>query len=147
MLRTLTLLVFVIHSEDDFSIFKMIEEQAKSHDIKFLLAELAPEPGLLLSDKIDRLMRESNLVLVIWSTTGQTSIWVNQEIGFVKALNKRIIPFVETGVQPKAFLVGLEWIEYNKDQPEKGIARLIDWLVKEQKKYLVTPLEPVFIFG
>jgi hypothetical protein len=131
----LTLLVFVIHSEDDFPIFKMVEEQAKSHDIKFLLAELMPEPGLLLTNKIDRLLRESNLVLVIWSKTGQDSIWVNQEVGFVKALNKRIVPFIETGVQPQAFLVGLEWIEYNKDQPEKGIVRLIDWLVNEQKKY------------
>lgn len=131
----MTLLVFVIFAEEDFYVFEKIREYAKEYDIKFQLAELLPEPEFSLTSKIDELIRDSNLVLVIWSKKSQSSVWVNQEIGFARALNKRIIPFVETGVATKGFLIGLEWIEFNGDQLEMGVKELVEYLEYYRKKF------------
>jgi len=131
----MTLLVFVIFAEDDFYIFEKIREYAKEYDIKFQLAGLLPEPEFSLTSKIDELIRDSNLVLVIWSKKSQSSVWVNQEIGFARALNKRIIPFVETGVSTKGFLIGLEWIEFNGDQLEMGVKELVEYLEYYREKF------------
>lgn len=131
----MTLLVFVIFAEEDFYVFEKIREYAKEYDIKFQLAELLPE--FSLTSKIDELIRDSNLVLVIWSKKSQSSVWVNQEIGFARALNKRIIPFVETGVATKGFLIGLEWIEFNGDQLEMGVKELVEYLEYYRKKFFI----------
>jgi len=131
----MTLLVFVIFAEEDFYVFEKIREYAKEYDIKFQLAELLPE--FSLTSKIDELIRDSNLVLVIWSKKSQSSVWVNQEIGFARALNKRIIPFVETGVSTKGFLIGLEWIEFNGDQLEMGVKELVEYLEYYRKKFFI----------
>lgn len=131
----MTLLVFVIFAEEDFYVFEKIREYAKEYDIKFQLAELLPEPEFSLTSKIDELIRDSNLVLVIWSKKSQSSVWVNQEIGFARALNKRIIPFVEPGVSTKGFLIGLEWIEFNGDQLEMGVKELVEYLEYYREKF------------
>lgn len=61
------------------------------------VAELFPEPGVALWEKIKSMILRSDLIIVLWTKNAYSSAFLNQELGFAEAHNKLIVPIVETG--------------------------------------------------
>lgn len=94
--------------------------------IQLLIAEWEKRPGELLTDKIEELIRRCHVVIVIWTHNLEKSVLANQEIGYARALGKRIFPFVVRGMDPGGFLQGMEYINYDPFDIEKDIQNLVE---------------------
>ena len=126
----MTLVVFISHSEDDNQVLSRLKDMCKGKDIDFLQVEHIVEPELPLSVKIYSSIEMSDIFLVIWSENSRKSVWVNQEISIARSQGRRIIPFKQVGVKTGGLLAGLEYIEFNPEDPDKGLKKLRDTLIK-----------------
>lgn len=133
--------VFISHNinEENFKIINTLESQIPRY-ISLYVAEHDSEPGVELKKKIENALLDSDAMIVILTSSGNTE-WVNQEIGYAKAHNKLIIPLVEKGMRTKAFIEGIEWIEIDLDKPEaackkvrKALDKKVKIRIKEQRE-------------
>ena len=119
--------IFIVHSFDDMSLVGKIYEGFKDFPrIQLLIAEWEKRPGELLTDKIEELIRRCHVVIVVWTHYLEKSVLANQEIGYARALDKRIFPFVVRGINPKGFLQGMEYIDYDPFNIEKDVQNLVE---------------------
>lgn len=123
--------IFVSHSmgENDKGILDDLEKRL-GPGVELFVAEWNPSPGQPLKRKIQRALLKSDLVLAILSKDGARSEWVNQEIGFAIGNGKTVIPMRERGVSPKAFIGDLEWITFDRENPEEALRVTTDYLEK-----------------
>jgi len=66
------------------------------------------------------------VVIVIWTHNLKKSVLANQEIGYARALGKRIFPFIVRGMNPEGFLQGMEYIDYDPFNIEEDIKKLVE---------------------
>ena len=119
--------IFIVHSFEDMSLIGKIYEEFKDFPrIQLLIAEWERRPGELLTDKIEELIRRCHVVVVIWTHNLEKSVLANQEVGYARALGKRIFPFVVRGMNPRGFLQGMEYIDYDPFNVEADIQNLIE---------------------
>jgi excisionase family DNA binding protein len=107
-----------------------ISKHLKQESIDVYVAEFYPEPGEMLPKKILKNLRSSDCMVVILTSVGVQSPWVQQEIGVAKTLDLPIIPMVEEGVTVKGLLEGVEYIPLDRRKLDVAI----DTLVKAVKK-------------
>lgn len=131
----MTLQIFVVHSEDEGYILSKIRRATKDNDINFLIAEEHYDPKKSLSEKIEDLIEISNLVLIIWTTSGRSSQWVNQEIGYAKAHGRQMVIFKELSVDLEGFLIGREYIALEGGNITNSIQNLRSKLLLIDKIY------------
>jgi hypothetical protein len=120
--------VFLSHSVADLSIVTKMHDLLSAGGITVYIAELQPQPGVLISEKIEKMIRESDYFIALLTRDGQRSPFVNYEIGVAKGFNKPIIPLVEEGVQPPLYLQQREVLWFKRDDPEKTVEWLIEYL-------------------
>ena len=127
--------VFISHSTKDFQIVITLEKYLDAYGVEVYIAERDYQPGKPLSQKIMQNIDTSDYFLVIYTINGKDSHFVSQEIGYwlgKKGFND-LIPFVEKGINPEAFLCGVEYIEFNPLNPNLGIANLINYVNQQIK--------------
>ena len=108
------LLVFLSYSREDLQPAYTIYDFMVKTGIHVYMSELHPEPGITVWKKIEDAIRACDCVIVLWTHSGISSAFVNQEIGIAKALDKLIIPIVEEGVNTRGVLEGFEYIKFNR---------------------------------
>ena len=119
--------IFIVHSFDDISLLGKIYEGFRDFPrIQLLIAEWEKRPGELLTDKIEELIRQCHVVIVIWTHNLEKSVLANQEIGYARALGKRIFPFVARGMNLRGFLLGMEYVDYDPFNVEEDIQNLAE---------------------
>ena len=130
--------IFISHSMKDSQLVDVLEKYLKAYKIETYLAERDYQPGKLLSQKIMRNINESDYFLVVYTYHGKDSHFVREEIGYWMGKNNsnNLIPFVEKGINPEAFLCGVEYIEFDPLNPELGIINTINSHVKMKQKQL-----------
>lgn len=101
-----------------------------AYGIKPFLAEIDLRPGVEVSRKISEALDASELVVVCLTKDGQASGAVNQEIGYAVKAGKFVIPLVEKGVKPTLFVHGIDWIEYDPENPGPAMTKCVDVLNK-----------------
>jgi hypothetical protein len=132
----MTLKVFISHSNKDIDIVKKLEAKMKQEGFKAYIAEEIKQPGKYLPKKVQDLICKSDCVLVLYTKNASRSKWVNQEIGYALAVNKPLIPIVEKDVSYLGMLIGLEFILFDRKNPNEAITITIDYLKKLQKEKL-----------
>jgi hypothetical protein len=82
--------------------------------------------GFSISEKVEKKIREADVILQILTKNAEESQWVNQELGYAKALYKTIIPvLINSSLQPSGLLYGYKPFEcFNWFEIENVIARL-----------------------
>jgi len=127
--------VFVSHSTKDFHLVTTLVKYLEAYGIEVYLAERDYQPGTQLSLKIMRNINLSDYFLVVYTINGDDSSYVQQEIGYWlgKRGNNRLIPFVESGINPKAFLRDVEYIEFDPLNPNIGVANVINYINQQIK--------------
>lgn len=119
--------VFISHSSRDSPWVEWVAAQARALGLEPYLAEHDPQPGRLLSAKIEAALRSSDVVIVLYTRNSIDSVYVNQEIGFARGIGKLIVPLVHPDVahRSRAMLDGIEFIVFDFDNPSRGAADLI----------------------
>jgi hypothetical protein len=126
--------VFMSHSmsDEDLPIVDALFERLRSRGIEPYLAERDPQPGRSLSSKIIQRIRESDLVVVLWTKQSAESEWVNQEVGASWAHGKPVVPIVERGVRVRGVLEGIERVEFDRMNPDSALESLEQFLAEKR---------------
>ena len=120
--------VFLSHNSSDEEHIDKIEKGLQEIGVKPYIFKKDPRPGRMLSDKIESSIRDSDVLLVLFTTEGQYSQWMNSEIGYAKAAEIPIIPLVDDNIEQTdlPFLGGIEYIPINLENPEPALSSLIE---------------------
>jgi hypothetical protein len=124
--------VFLSHSSADAKWVTWIAGNAQQVGIEIYLYEYDPQPGRLLSDKIETAIQSSDALVVLLTAHSELSAYVQQEVGYAKALKKVVVPLVQPGVSDEklAMLQGIEYIKFDFQNPQPGLATLLEYLQK-----------------
>ena len=124
-------MIFLSHSGIDNSLAKWIFTDANKVGVGVYLFEHDSQPGRLLATKVQKAIRGSDAVVALLTRNGQSSPYVQQEIGFADACGKLIVPIVERGVDTRslAMLTGREYIPFDPDNPIAALKTLLQYLV------------------
>lgn len=123
--------VFLSHSSADSKWVRWIKANAQSIGISVYLYEHDPQPGRLIADKVRAAIQQCDAMVVLLTTSGQSSTYVQQEIGAAKMAKKLIIPLVQPGIDANlAMLQGVEYIPFDFHRPQEALKTLLPYLQK-----------------
>ncbi|MGB9760530.1 MAG: toll/interleukin-1 receptor domain-containing protein [Thermoproteota archaeon] len=120
--------VFISYSHKDFELAYQIWKILNEVNISCYLSELYPEPGVSLWKKIQKMIENADVVIVLYTKNANYSPFVNQELGAAVSKGKPIIPIVEEGVEIKGALSGLEYIKLDNQNPTNTLTQVIEAL-------------------
>jgi len=123
-------IVFISYSHKDLWMAFKIWRMLTNSGVPCYLAELYPEPGLSLWDKIKRMIESSDIVVVLYTRNARYSAYVNQELAYAHARGKIILPVVEEGVELPGVLAGLEYIKFNPLNPVSTLTSIANTIRK-----------------
>ncbi len=129
--------VFISHSSSDQDIITKVKETLEVQGFRVYLAEEDIKAGTYLPAKIEEAIRRCDVVLAILTSKASKSAWVQQEIGYAKAIGKLIIPLVEEGVSVNGLLEGIEYIKFDPKNLEPTLQMIKEYLtrLKESKEF------------
>lgn len=144
--------VFISHSmnQDDLGLVYETARRAEVNGISCYIAERDWQFGSSLPAKIEQGIRSSDHFVAFWTRGGSHSQFVNQEIGFARAVGKPRILVVEKGEPVKGFDIDKEYVEFDRMNPTQAIADLNDFLAQRKlakEKFEEQKKAWVFVFG
>lgn len=91
--------IFISYSNDDKQKMHSLSKFMKKNG-SFIPVVVANRrnAGMPLADKVAENIRNSDILLPILTENAIKNQWVNQEIGYAKAINKTIVPIVNTSI-------------------------------------------------
>jgi hypothetical protein len=128
--------VFLSYPREDLWFAYKLHKMLSEAGIPVYLAELSPEPGVTLWEKIRSMILSSDIVIVLWTKSAINRAFVNQEIGVASAVEKIIIPVVEEGVETHGALAGKEYIRFNRESTADSVSSICAVLHKFLSKKL-----------
>ena len=131
----MTFRIFLSHSTSDREILDSIKSDLEKGKIEVYVAEDDPKPGFNLSDKVYRAIESCDAFVVLLTENGQSSGFVNSEIGIAKGAKKLIIPMLQIGVTLPTILSGVEYVKFepsNITESTKSLRNFITGLVTIQ---------------
>ena len=92
--------IFISYSSIDNDKVSLIVKELIGN-VKFnpIIIALDPEAGRPLADKVAEGINKSQAIIPIITKKSYLTQWINQEIGYATAINKKIIPIVEKDVR------------------------------------------------
>lgn len=125
--------IFLNHSMTpaDVPFLKSIADLLGMQGIKCYLAERDVQPGQPMSAKIQKAIRDCDAVYALLTYGGDASRNVQQEIGFAAGVGKPVVPIVEKGVSINGFKADVEWIEFDRKDPQSALLKLAPHAVKQ----------------
>lgn len=132
--------VFISHSGYDEFLDKL-HRHLQDYDV--IISDWKDKAGTSLANKVQADISWADLVVVVLTPTAASSAWVNQEIGFARALGKKILPIVEKDVEwHPALLADLEWATLEPDAIDKSALRIAvrigNWLQEDLTRIFKT---------
>jgi hypothetical protein len=107
--------------------------------VEMYTAEHDPRAGEPIHQKILAAIEHSTVVVVLLTSRGYESTYVQQEVGYAKAKKKLVIPIVtsQTKKLDLGMLQGLEYIEADETDPSAALDALdqrVAALVRQQQQ-------------
>lgn len=88
--------IFISYSHNNIDKVELIVNELKKHSIlEALVIASNREAGKLLSEKVKTGIKDAQIILPIITEESINEQWINQEIGYATALNKKIMPIVQ----------------------------------------------------
>lgn len=118
--------VFLSHAAKDASLVNLVRRQLQALGVSVYLAEDDPRPGTVLAEKVRAAIHNSHVVVVLITTAGLNSAYVQQEVGIAHECGKPIVPIVEKGIEAGTLgiLQGVEYLELDLDHPAETMAKM-----------------------
>ena len=121
--------VFISYSRRDEAVAHLLAHILRANQIDcFIDRDL--RVGQKFDSRLQQMIKESNLILVLLTKEASRSPWVNQEIGFATALGKTVWPLaIETGTEPYGMLSMTQaYSLFDWADPTLAIQRLVSAL-------------------
>ena len=129
--------VFISHSVGgvELPIVRRISASLSGAGVTPYLAMDDRQVGTKLTTKVQQHIEESDVLLALLTTKGTESDWVHDEIGFALGKGRKVLPFVEKGVDVGGMLAGVEYYEFDPESPQPAIDRVAhDLLIQSARK-------------
>lgn len=145
--------IFISHSTADLSLVSTLSDWLRRCGISAYVAEVSPEYGEKLSQKVARAIDSCDCVIAILTQSGTKSQWVSWELGYARKAGKPIIPIVEKGTDVKPFipLADLEYITLDRLNPYNAIVEAVSLatrkLGEKQRNTALGILAILFLIG
>lgn len=108
--------IFFSHSTKNKSLAYQIEEVLDNYGYEVVIAEDIREPGVVLREKFQRLIRESKFLLALLTEEGVRSKWVQEEVDFARGISKPLLLLKESSVSIHS---DLEWVEFSRTDSQE----------------------------
>jgi hypothetical protein len=145
--RRIPLTLFLSYPREDLWLAYKIQKILSEIGVYVYVAELFPEPGMTLWEKIKTMIENSDLVIVLWTKNALSSAFVNQELGFAEARQKLIVPIVEKGAVTHGLLNGREHIAFERGRDTETYSTLCQSLYSFLSKKLEQQMASAFGLG
>lgn len=128
--------IFVSHSIKDKRILDSLQTLIKGQDLKLLIAEHEISIDHPTTVKIEQMIKQADLGLVLLTKNGFDSGFVREEIGFLKALNKKTILAIEKDLKQDygGFKYGWDYIEIDPKNPDKALEKIKSLIHREYQR-------------
>ena len=129
--------VFVSHSERDSTLSQTVVDYIVRCGQAPYVAESPQNPELgkkLWEEKIDAALQTSNVVLVLWTPNSASSAAVAYEIHRARQLGKRIIPAIQSPLEPPQELRGLVYVRFDFANQVEAIKAILTSLLDYEKE-------------
>jgi len=133
--------VFISHSLTDQDLIKRIKDTLEPHGLQLFIAEHYEDIERTITEKIENMIKRSDVALFLLTKNGYDSHFVQQEIGYIKSQNIPYIQIIELGFENriKGFNYGKGYILLDPAQPnitlEKVKRTLLNyWKEKKEEK-------------
>lgn len=126
--------VFISHDSKDSAWVEQIEKRLRRENFRAYVFESDPQPGLSVSEKIEDAIESCDVLVVIVTSAGQYSKWVNAEIGYARAKDKPIIAIVDKRIESPVlpFLRDEEYIASDLSNFQNTLPNLVKTLTKRK---------------
>jgi len=114
--------IFFSHSTQNISLVYQIASYLDNYGYEVIIAENIQEPGAVLREKFQRLIRESRFVLGLFTHEGVRSQWVQEEVQYARSIGKIVLPLKERSVSIQS---DIEWVPFSKYDPPDVINRTV----------------------
>ncbi len=142
---------FLSHSSGDAELVRVLQESVSGLGIEVYLAEHDVRPGFQLGQKVQQEIEHSDAVIVLLTTAGADSAYVQQEIGYALKTRSPVIPLVERGLTPNklAMLNGKEYIELDPKNPQQALEKASVYLqrLKGRKDFIDAAMATLLVAG
>lgn len=130
--------IFVSHALKDKRLLNDVKINLESVGIKLLIAEHYQDLEHTVSEKIENMIISCDVGLVLLTTAGFNSKFVQQEIGYLKANKKPILQVIQKGLEKRitGFTYGRGFILLDPKFPELAIEKIKNFLLKYWKKLI-----------
>lgn len=128
--------IFVSHAIKDSKLIDDLKSSLEPHGLQLLIAEHHSDiHHSTITEKIEAMIESSNIALILLTSNGFNSNFVQQEIGYIKSSKIPYLQIVEGGIERKitGFNYGKGYIEYCPDSPQKAIEKIELRLLSELK--------------
>lgn len=117
--------IFISHSLEDKDLIQKVVETLKPYNIDLLIAEHSYETRETITKKIEKMITDCDLALILLTEKGFNSAFVQQEIGYITSLKKPHIQLVQFGFEKKisGFNFGKDFILFDPKKPELAIEK------------------------
>src|SRR5260221_575381 len=123
--------VFLSHSMTaaDAPFVTSLADLFHTQGITCYIAERDGQFGHPLAQKIEQAIRNCDCFIALLTQGGAQSAYVNQEIGYAVGLGKHVIPIVEKGIDLLGLKQGVEWVEFDRQNPPACLLRVVPHMV------------------
>jgi hypothetical protein len=126
--------VFISYSLSDADWVSHVRDQIVGAGLTAYLAVHDMQPGRDVVDKIQKAIDASAAVIVVLTKNATASTWVQQEIGYASRGGKLVVPLVSPSVaatpEVLGMLNGVEYVQFDPDDPEPGLRALGKWAIR-----------------
>jgi hypothetical protein len=118
--------IFISYSRKDEAVAHLLAHILRANQIDCLI-DRELRAGQKFDSKLQQMIREANLILVLLTKDASRSAWVNQEIGFAAAHGKTVWPLaIETDIEPYGMLSTTQaYSLFDWSDPSLAIQRLV----------------------
>ncbi|MCL5266748.1 MAG: nucleotide-binding protein [Bacteroidetes bacterium] len=127
--------VFISHSMKDVNLLNALRSIAQTLGIEPLIAEHQFDATNTISQKVENMIQQSDLVLAVLTSDGIGSGFVQQEIGFAHG-RKSLLILVESGLenQVSGFMYGRDRVVIDPWNPQPALEQIHSVLAAQKQK-------------
>jgi hypothetical protein len=134
LVKIITMKLFISHAIRDKQLLKKLKINLEPYGIKLLIAEHFEDLEDDVTEKIEKLIETSDAALILLTENGFNSVFVQQEIGYIKKANKPYLQLIQKGIKIKGFNYAKGGIELDPENPEIALRKSRKALLDHWKK-------------
>ncbi len=139
--------IFISHSSLDQELIRKIKNTLEPYGITPLIAEHNIDLENSITEKIENMIKQCDVALILLTENGFNSQFVQQEIGYIKSLNKSYLQLVQLGYENKikGFNYGKDYVPFDTTNQEYALEKIKKTLLYVKFHHVVNEFIPLLL--